>query len=163
MNQWPQQPGPPQLYPVPPRAGGGAAGTAIALGFIVGLLQALACSGYLILGSQNLGSGTAVRGWVTGFLLTEGILRLLTAVTLIVGAVMLTRRSRAGRWVAAGAALVFVPLQFIEYAVWPSIVSSSASGVQPLSAVIGVILPISIIVLVLSGSTRRWLDDGRRR
>jgi hypothetical protein len=163
MNQWPQQPGPPQQYPVRRRAGGGAAGTAISLGFVIGFLQALSCTGYLILGWEHVSSGTAPRGWVTGFLFAEGILRLLAAVTLIVGAVMLIRRKAIGRWVAAGAALVFVPLQFIEYAVWPSIVPSAMSGVQPLSAVIGVILPIILVVLVLTRPTRRWLDDGRRR
>jgi len=81
----------------------------------------------------------------------------------VVGAVFLTRRNRAGRWVTVGAALTFVPLQIFEYAVWSSVWPTSESVVQPLSVVIGVILPIALIVLVLTGSTRRWLAEGRPR
>jgi hypothetical protein len=66
---------------------------------------------------------------------------------------MLTRRNGAGRWVTAGAALTLVLFQILEYAVWSSVVE--LSEVKPLSTVIGVILPITLIVLVFTRSTRR--------
>jgi len=168
QQQYYQQPGYPQQYagypyPPPRRAGGGAAGTAIALGFITALLQLIAGAGYIRTSSDSSDGATSLREWIPDFMVANGVLRILAAAALVVGAVLLTRRNRAGRWVTVGAALTFVPLQILEYAVWSSVWPTSESVVQPLSVVIGVILPISIIVLVLTGATPRWLDEGRLR
>jgi ABC-type dipeptide/oligopeptide/nickel transport system permease component len=54
-----------------------------------------------------------------------------------------------------------VLLQILEYTVRTGILPTS--GASPVSTLISVILPITLIVLVLTGSTRRWLDEGRRR
>lgn len=160
------QPGYPQQYPgypyPPPRpASKGAAGTAIALSFIIAFFQALACLGYIALSSEISDAGNAIREWVPGFLIAEGILRLLAAIALVVGAVMLIRRNAAGRWVTAGAALALVLLQVLEYVVRSGILPTS--GASPLSTLVSVVLPITLIILVLTGSTRRWLDEGRLR
>jgi len=159
------QPGYPQQYPgypyaKPRPAGKGTAGTAIALGFITALLQLIAGAGYIRTSSDSSDGATSLREWIPDFMVANGVLRILAAAALVVRAVLLTRRNRAGRWVTVGAALTFVPLQILEYAVWSSVWPTSESVVQPLSVVIGVILPITIIVLVLTGSTRRWLAEG---
>lgn len=154
-----QYPGYP--YPPPRPASSGAAVTAIVLSLIIALFQAFACIGYIALASEISDAGNAVREWVPGFLIFEGIVRILTAAVLVVGAVLLMRRNPAGRWVVAGAALAIVVFQFLEYAVRSGVLPTS--GASPLSTLISVILPITLIVFALTGATRRWIDEGRLR
>ncbi|UNB52796.1 hypothetical protein [Mycolicibacterium sp. YH-1] len=161
-----QHPGYPQQYPgypyPPPRpASSGAAVTAIVLSLIIALFQAFACIGYIALASEISDAGNAVREWVPGFLIFEGMVRILTAAVLVVGAVLLMRRNPAGRWVVAGAALAIVVFQFLEYAVRSGVLPTSDAS--PLSTLISVILPITLIVFALTGATRRWIDEGRLR
>lgn len=161
-----QHPGYPQQYPgypyPPPRpASSGTAVTAIVLSLIIALFQAFACIGYIALSSEISDAGNAIREWVPGFLIFEGIVRILSAAVLVVGAVLLMRRNPAGRWVTAGAALAIVVFQFLEYAVRSGVLPTS--GASPLSTLISVILPITLIILALTGATRRWIDDGRLR
>jgi hypothetical protein len=82
-------------------------------------------------------------------------------VALIVGVVLLSRRHLAGRWVTAGAAIAVVVFQILEYVVSSGVLPTS--GASPMSTLVSVILPIALIVVVLTGGTRRWLDEGRLR
>jgi len=150
------QPGYPN--PAPRPAGSGTAVTAIVLSSLIALFQLLACIGYLALGSELSEHGNPIREWVPGFLYFEGLARLLVAAVLVVGAVLLARRKSAGRWVTAGAAIAVLVLQLVEYGVRSGILPTS--GASPLSTLSSVILPITLIIVVLTGSTRRWLDEG---
>jgi hypothetical protein len=160
MNPWQQQyqyPGYP--HPPPRPAGKAAAVMAIGLSFIIAFFDALGCLGYFFLSSEAFEGGDARREWIPDYLLVNGILRVLAAAALVVGAVMLIRRTVAGRWITAGAALSLVLFQILEYAVWPHILPNS--GASPLGTVVSVILPVTLIILVLTRSTRSWLDEGR--
>lgn len=165
-QQYYQQPGYPQPYPgypypPPRRASGTAAATAIALGFIVAFFQALSCIGHIGYASDLSDAGNAPREWIPGFLFFDGILRFLAAGALVVGAVMLTQRIAAGRWLAASASVTLVLVQILEYAVYSNVQPSPDA--KPLSTLVTVILPVVLIIVVLAGSTRRWLDEGRLR
>lgn len=184
MNQWQQQPGPnwgsppgppqqyyqqpgyPQQYPgyqypPPRRAGGGAAATVIALGFVIAFIQALSCIGHIGYASDLSDDGNAPREWIPGFLYLDGFLRFLAAGALVVGAVMLTQRNPAGRWMTVGASVTLVLFQILESAVYFSVQPSAVA--KPLSILVTVILPIALVILAFTGSTRRWLDEGRPR
>lgn len=163
------QPGYQQPYPYPghphphqaPASSSAAAVTAIVLSLIIALFQTFAFIGYLALASELTEAGNAVRAWVPGFLMFEGIARFLVAAALVVGAVLLIRRITLGRWVTVAAAITVIVFQFVEYAVRSGILPTS--GASPLSTLISVLLPIALIVVALNGSTRRWLEEGRQR
>jgi len=158
----PQQPYPHQPYPQQaPVSSSAAAVTTIVLSLIIALFQTFAFIGYLALASELTEAGNAVRAWVPGFLMFEGIARFLVAAALVVGAVLLIRRNTLGRWVAVGAATTVIVFQLMEYAVRSGLLPTS--GANPLSTLISVLLPIALIVVALNGSTRRWLEEGRQR
>ncbi len=129
--------------------------------FVIALLQGFAVIGYLAVASELAESGNAIAAWVPTFLAVMGIARLVVAVALVVGAALLIRRSPTGRSVAAGAALAMVLLQLVEYGVRASALPTS--GANPFSTLSSVILPIVLVIVVLTGSTRRWLDGGANR
>jgi hypothetical protein len=166
---YPQQPYPQPGHPYPhsgqpypqraPASSSAAAVTAIALSLIIALFQTFAFIGYLALASELTEAGNAVRAWVPGFLMFEGIARFLVAAALVVGAVLLIRRNALGRWVTVGAASSVIVFQFVEYVVRSGILPTS--GASPLSTLISVLLPTTLIVVALNGSTRRWLEERR--
>lgn len=165
-QQYPGQPYPGQPYPgyppYPPQpVSSGAAITSIALSLLIALLQAFAFIGYLAVASDLSSEGNAIRGWVPTFLVVMGIARLLVALGLVVGAVLLIRRSPLGRTVTAGTAVAVVILQFVEYGVRSSALPTS--GANPFSTLISVVLPIALTIFVLTSATRRWVDAGPQR
>ncbi|WP_197377283.1 hypothetical protein [Mycolicibacterium baixiangningiae] len=176
---YPQQPYPPQYhpqagyrypgyqqpypgYPYPPYrpASSGTAITAIVLSMLTALFQGFACIGYVAVAAELTQAGDAAREWVPGFLIFEGIARLFAAAALVAGAVLMIRRHPTGRWVTAGGAIAVLILQVLEYGVRSSILSTS--GASPLSSLSSVILPIILVVVALTASTRRWLGEGRQ-
>lgn len=156
---YPQYPG----YPPPPQRppSSGSAVTAIVLGIVIALFQLLASVGYFALSSDLSSAGNAAEDWVPGYLMVNGVARLVAAAAIATGAILLSMRKAAGRWTIAGAAIAFVVLQFVEY-VARSAADLSTSGASALSTVISVILPIAVIVLALNNATRRWMEHGRR-
>lgn len=104
-------------------------------------------------------TGTAIREWVPGFLVFQGIVRLVLAAVLVTAAVLLMRRRMPGRWVAAGAGFAIVASQFVEYGVRSGV--SPASGTNSLSTVSSVVLPVVLVIVALNASTRRWLAHRR--
>jgi hypothetical protein len=76
------------------------------------------------------------------------------------GAVLLARRKSAGRWVTAGAALAVLVFQLVEYGARSGILPTS--GASPLSTLSSVIPPITLIIVVLTGSAAAgWTKAGR--
>jgi hypothetical protein len=158
-----QHPGFPQQYPFQPNRspGSGTAVTAIVLSLITAFFQTFAVIGYLALVSELSAAGNAARPWVPGFLAFESIVHFLAAAVLVAGAVLLIRRKTAGRWLTAGAGIALLTMQSVEFGVHSAIVPSEDPS--PLGTLISVILPITIIIVALSGSTRRWLAENRSR
>lgn len=161
-----QHPGYPQQYPgypYPPHRppGSGTAVTAIVLSLITGLFQTFAVIGYFALVSELSATGNAARPWVPGFLTFEGIVHFLAAAALVAGAVLLIRRKPAGRWLTAGAGIALVTMQIVEFGVRSTILPTQDPN--PLGMLTSVILPITIIIVALSGSTRRWLAENPSR
>lgn len=131
------------------------------LGLLLTLFQGLAAIGYFAVSSELSAAGNAARDWMPGYLAFEGVARLAVAAALITGTILLIRRRHAGRWVIAGAAIAVIVLQGADYGVRSGVLPTS--GASPLSTLVSVILPIALIVVALSGSTRRWLDEARLR
>ena len=131
------------------------------LSLIIAFFQVLASIGYLALVSELSEAGNAAREWVPGFLMFEGIARFLASGVLIVGAVLLIRRTPAGRWVTTAAGVAVLAMQVVEFAVRSAILPTSDPS--PLGILISVILPIVLVIVVLTGSTRRWLAEKQPR
>lgn len=147
-------------YPAAQPAGGGTAVTTIVMSVILALSQSLAALGYFAKSSE-LSSGGAREAWVPGFLQFQGSVRLVAAAALFAGAVLMMRRSAAGRWVLAATSGTIVAAHILDMAA----VSNSQPGPSstPAGTLAGLILPIACLVLVLTPSTRRWLEAGRLR
>lgn len=128
---------------------------------ILALSQSLAAIGYFAKSGELSSSGGARETWVPGFLQFQGSVRLVAAMALFAGAVLMMRRSSAGRWVLATTSAAIVAAHVLDMAA----VSSSQPGPSstPLGTLAGLILPIVCLALVLTPSTRRWLDEGRPR
>jgi hypothetical protein len=136
--------------------------SAIVISVLVALFQVLASFGYFAIVSELNDAGNAAADWVPGFLMFDGIARLIAAAVLFTGAVLLGLRKSARRWTIIAAASVIIALQVSDYAARGA-ADLSTSGASPLSTLISVILPVTLIVLALNGSTRRWQEQVRRR
>ncbi|MFI6957190.1 hypothetical protein ACIBJI_27450 [Nocardia sp. NPDC050408] len=152
------QPGygyPQPAYGYPQRASGGTAITAAVIAVIVGLLGLVGVVIGLFVAieesnkSHEYGSyapaAPAVPGYIYGLIALGGLI----AVLWLLGAILLFRRSTAGRVIL----IIMSSLSLIGSAM------SIATG-NPAGAVVGVI-PLTILICASVGSTGRWIAAAR--
>lgn len=160
------QPGyPPQQYggyphpPYPPPKKPGALTAAIVLSFLMAPLQGLSAIGYFAIASELSDSRNAIREWAPTFLSIQGAARLILAIAFVAGAILLIQRKPLGRWVTAGAAIAVIVCHVTDIGVLAS-VDADAADSTPLGTLASVVLPGVLLIVVLNGAVKRWLEAG---
>ncbi|WP_433197452.1 hypothetical protein ACQP1G_01040 [Nocardia sp. CA-107356] len=164
----------PQYEPYPPAplppASGGTAITAGVLACIGSAGQLLGGGVTIVLGVTGLGTdladydstGLFAQHWFKAYALVTGVLALITAILLGVGAIMTFTRKPLGRaLVVAGCAVVVITgiaehVVTLRYTTTGGGAAAIGSGV---SGLIGLVFPIATTVLALIPPTTRWLNS----
>ncbi|MET8876283.1 hypothetical protein [Nocardia sp. NPDC004604] len=160
------EPYPPAPAPVP------SGGTAISAGVLASIGSAAQLLGggvNIVLGVTDLGTdladydstGLFAQHWFKAYALVTGVIALITAILLSVGAVMVFTRKPLGRVLVVAGCAVVVIAGIAEYAVTLRYTTSggSAAGISGgVGGLIGLVFPIATAVLALIAPTTRWLN-----
>lgn len=160
------EPYPPAPAPAP---GGGTAISAGVLASIGSASQLLGGGMNIVLGVTNLGTdladydstGLFAQQWFKTYALVTGVIALITAILLGVGAVMMFTRKPLGLVLVVAGCAVVVIAGIAEYMVTLRY-TASGGGAAAISGgvggLIGLVFPIATAVLALIAPTTRWLN-----
>lgn len=159
-------------YPMVPRPSGGTAIAAGILALLIGLsrgFSAFESFSTLDMMSGSIYGGYGASGDFKAYLTITGIAGAVTALMLIVGAIMLFARSSAGRGLVVFGGIIalieqagiviylMVQLGNVEY--FFKGLFAGLFGIATISAAIGLVIVILMIFLASSGSTKRWCQS----
>ncbi|MGW4845041.1 hypothetical protein [Nocardia brasiliensis] len=158
-------PGYPGVVPAP---SGATAITAGVLACVGAVGQLLGGAVNLVFGIIDIGhelgeydsTGLLGQSWYRTFALTTGVVAMVTAVPLGVGAIGLLRRKQFGRMLVVVGCVAVIVLGIVSFALVQSAGGSwdSSLGVSTgISGLVGLLFPVGTAVLALVPATTRWL------
>lgn len=186
--RYPQQPGYPQGYPAQPvyqqgypqpggypgmapmPAAAPSGGTAITAGVLaaLGALAGLGSGIVALIGlaaiktDSGLSHGADLGGGVYALLIVGSLASIVFGAVLLTGAVMLFQRKMLGRWLVVGGCALAIVSNVIGFAV-RSAATTGYPGYGGLAALplLGMVFPITTIVLIMLPSTTAWIQAKR--